>query len=303
MTPMLTLENEFLRLELAPEAGASVVNLAARLAGAWVPIWRPTPPAEAAAGNVSRMASFTLAPFSNRLPGGRFRFAGQDYQLRLNTPDGNTQHGDVRRRPWRLLGADAASAAFALDTRAFPDFNYPFPFTAEITYRLAGPQLETHFTLTSQAAGPMPAGFGFHPYFQRTLHVPDEAVELEAGAAGVYADLIPTTAAGPVPAELDFARQRPVAGASLNHCYAGWGGRAVIHWPRAGVTARIEADAPLRHLVLFTPAAEPVLAVEPVTNATNGFNLHAAGIEGSGTLVLAPGGSVSAGFRLSLSAG
>ena len=299
---LVTLENEYLRLELAPEHGASVVNLAAALAGAWTPILRPTPPAEAAAGHVSGMASFTLAPFSNRLPAGRLRFAGREYQLRLNTPDGHTQHGDVRRRPWRTTAQAAARAAFTLDTRDFADFNYPFPFTAEIGYELAGPRCTTRFTLANVGAEPMPAGFGFHPYFPRTLTAPAENVELEAAAAGVYADLIPTTPAGAVPPALDFARRRPLAETPLNHCYAGWDGRAVIHWPRAGVTLRLEAEAPLRHLVLFAPAGQAFFAVEPVTNATNGFNLHAAGLPGSGTLVLAPGQAAAAAFHMTLSA-
>ncbi len=54
--------------------------------------------------------------------------------------------------------------------------------------------------------------------------------------------------------------------------------------------------------MLFAPVGEPYFAVEPVTNATNAFNLHAAGVAGSGTLVLAPGATVAAGFRLALSA-
>lgn len=296
------LENDQLRVELAPEHGASVVNCLARLGRDWVPIMRPTPPAEAAAGNVSKMASFTLAPFSNRLPHGRFQFAGRAYQLRPNTPEGHTQHGDVRRRPWSTVTAAEDRAVFRINSCDFADFNYPFPLTAEIEYAIEGPRWTTRCTLTNAGAEPMPAGFGFHPYFQRALQLPDENVELEAAAGGVYQGLIPTTGPVPVPPALDFARRRAVADTPLDHGFAGWDGRAVIHWPRAGVTLRLEAEAPLRHLILFAPAGQPFFAVEPVTHATNAFNLHAAGVPGTGTLSLAPGASVTAALHLTVSA-
>jgi aldose 1-epimerase len=246
------------------------------------------------------MASFTLAPFSNRIPGGRFQFQGQTYQLRPNTPNGNAQHGDVRRRPWTLGDFSTTQAECALDTSDFPDFNYPFPFTCVIRYSLDGPCLETEFRLTNAGDAAMPAGFGFHPYFQRTLVDPLERVELEARTGGVYEGLMPTTPAVPVPPELDFSWRRPLAEAVLNHCFAEWNGRAIIRWPASGVTAALEAEAPLRHLVLFAPEDQPFLAVEPVTNATNGFNLYAAGHPGTGTLVLEPGESASARFQIRL---
>lgn len=292
--PLLTLTNKQLRIEITPEHGASLVNGWVHLAGGWFPLLRPTPPEAVADGNVSRLASFTLAPFSNRLPGGRFTFQGRDYQLRPNTPEGHTQHGDVRRRPWQLRARDAESATLALDTRDFADFNYPFAFTAEIRYALQGEAFHTDFRLTNVGDQAMPAGFGFHPYFQRTLADPAESVTLAARVGGVYPGLIPTAPAGAVPPELNFAYERPLADTALNHCFADWDGRAVLRWPGSGVTATLTAAAPLRHLILFAPAGESYFAVEPVTNASNGFNLYAAGLAGSGTLVLAPGESTAA---------
>ncbi len=298
--PLLTLANDRLRIEITPEHGASLVDGLVRLAGGWFPLLRPTPPEAVADGNVSRLASFTLAPFSNRIPAGRFTFAGRDFQLRPNTPEGHTQHGDVRRRPWQLRASDGESATLALDTRDFADFNYPFPFTAEIRYALQAGEFHTDFRLTNVGEEAMPAGFGFHPYFQRTLADPAESVTLAARCGGVYAGLIPTAPAGAVPPELDFAHERPLADKALNHCFADWDGRATLRWPGSGVTATLTAAAPLRHLVLFAPAGEAFFAVEPVTNASNGFNLHAAGLAGSGTLVLAPGGSAAARWTLAV---
>ena len=50
--------------------------------------------------------------------------------------------------------------------------------------------------------------------------------------------------------------------------------------------ATITATEPFRHLVLYVPPGESFFAVEPVSNANDGFNLFARGIAGSGVRVL-----------------
>jgi aldose 1-epimerase len=52
--------------------------------------------------------------------------------------------------------------------------------------------------------------------------------------------------------------------------------------------------------VLFAPEGEPFFAVEPVSNATNGFNLYAAGVPDTGVIELAPGASVTGAFSLTI---
>jgi aldose 1-epimerase len=298
---IVELADEHLRIALLPEVGASVLRLAARLRGEWLEILRPTPEAAVASANVSRTASFSLAPFSNRLADARFSFRGRSYQLVPNTPDGHAQHGDVRRRPWQLVEQTATSARLTLDTRDFPDFNYPFPFTAAIRYTLAAACLVTELRLDNVGPEAMPAGFGFHPYFNRTLLVADEAVELRAKATSHFPGRVPTGPAVPLPAEIDFGAPRPLAD-GLSICCAGWDGRAVIRWPSSRITVTLDATPPLRHLVIFTPAGEPFFAVEPVSNATNGFNLHAAGIADTGTIELEPGQSITGSYALCISA-
>ncbi|MCV4607452.1 hypothetical protein OFB74_31605, partial [Escherichia coli] len=88
---------------------------------------------------------------------------------------------------------------------------------------------------------------------------------------------IPDGPMGAVPAELDFSRSRALGGQKGNGVYGGWDGRAVLEWPGSGVRMRLEADPVFAHLVVFT-APDGTLAVEPVTNATDGFNLMAQGV-------------------------
>jgi len=299
---VVALQSDRLRLEIAPQAGASVVAFAAKLDGAWVPIWRPTPREALASGNSSLMASFALIPFSNRIRDAKFRFRDKSYALRPNTPDGHAIHGDVRKRPWTLASRATDEIAFAFSSADFADINFPFPFAARLSYRLRGTELEVGATLANRGDEAMPAGIGFHPYYRRTLLHADEAVLLAAAVRGVYPELLPKGPAVPLSPEQDFSLERAVPSAGFDQCFAGWNGRATIRWPKSGVTALVSGDATLDHLILFTPPGEPFFALEPVSNANDGFNLLAAGVPDSGVRVLEPGAELQARFSVRLSA-
>lgn len=299
---LITLQNKYLKVALYPEAGASVVGCEANRSGQWLSILRPTPAEAVAEGNSSQMASFTLAPYSNRLRGACFQFNGQTYPLRPNTPEGYALHGDVRKRPWQVVETiTPTSATFAFDSANFPDINFPFPFTVLVRYELINQAFDSTFTLTNSGPSAMPAGFGFHPYFNRVLTWPDEAVELQARVGGVYPELVPDEAAGPLTPEQDFSQSKPLAELEFDHCFASWDGHATLRWPRANVTAELECDPIFTHLVLFTPPGQPFFALEPVTNANNGFNLFAHDKPGSGVRVLKSGESMGGKFRLNVS--
>ena len=60
--PTRTIETSGLRLEICPEAGASIVGFEFAKEGEWVPVMRPTPPVAVAALSTDDMASFVLAP-------------------------------------------------------------------------------------------------------------------------------------------------------------------------------------------------------------------------------------------------
>ena len=74
----------------------------------------------------------------------------------------------------------------------------------------------------------------------------------------------------------------------------------VLTWPEIA-SLEIYADPIFRHLVVFTHE-DGSLALEPVSNATDGFNLMAKGFDGHGVKLLAPSESVSGSifFRLQL---
>jgi aldose 1-epimerase len=291
---VLELASASLRLRLVPAIGASLLSLELRHRGAWVRVTRPAPEPLARS---SDSACFLLVPYSNRIRDGRFSFDGKTYQL-LHT-EKHAIHGDVRDRAWRIVCHDAASVRLAFDSREHADVNFPFPFTAEVTYRLDGAVFVSTLRVTNSGSERMPAGLGFHPYFERALGGARELVELKLAVGGVYPGDTPLPTGPPVPlaAAQDFSRARPLD-VALDHCFAGWDGHARLRWPVTGVLAELQASPALRHVIVYSPAGQPFFALEPVSNANDGFNLYAAGQRDTGVVALAKDEPLEGSFTL-----
>ncbi len=289
MAATIILENDQLRLVIAPAAGASVVALERRWAGAWLPILRPTPAADIEAGKSSAMASFVLAPFSNRIRDARFRFAGRTFALVPNTPEGHAIHGDVRKRPWTVVAQSAERLRCAFASRAHADIAFPVPYESSLEARLEADTAVLELALRNVGTTPMPAGLGHHPYFRRTLLDPGEQVALAATLAAVYEGLLPEGPPRALHPEEDFSRSRALPTHGFDNCFAGFAGHARMLWPGSGIGLDLSADPVFSHAILFTPPDQPFFAFEPVSHVNDGFNLMARGIAGTGVVVLAPG--------------
>ena len=283
-------------LEILPEMGASILNLRA---ASGRPVMRPVP-LEAVLTS-SQCASFTLLPFSNRIRDARFVFGGQEVALRVNTDDGLAQHGDVRNRPWQLLERSDTHLRYGFDSRAFADLNWPWAFTAGVEYRLHGPHLDMTLTLTNEDTTDMPAGMGLHPYFARMQpDLPGVDPALTVGAELIYDTderVLTVGAAREVHADEDYRAPTPVGSREINTTYTAWDGVARLDWGARALT--VTADNVYSHLVVFT-APDGSLALEPVSHATDAFNLAAQGVPGVDLRVLSPGQTLAGTVRLTL---
>jgi len=291
VTPPIRLSNEFLSLDVLPGLGARVLNFTAASGRA---VFRRTEPDEVPSG---RCGAFLMLPYSNRIENARFSYAAVVHQLRPGD-DGHARHGDVRDRPWQVETASGTELTCTFDSRQFLDLNWPWAFAARVTYQLQGRSLSVSLTLTNVDTAAMPAGMGLHPYLQRWDGPEDP--ELTFGAKGLYLTdrrLIPTQAAQAIPAQSDFSAGRAVADRAIDAVYADWDGEARVAWPDRALVMR--ADPVYSHLVVFT-APDGSLALEPVSHATNAFNLAASGIPGTGMKSLPPGEHLGGGLSYTL---
>ena len=290
---VVTLRSECWTLEVLPEWGASILNLSAASGRS---VLRHVNLADVKSS--SNTAAFALVPYSNRIRDARFEFGGRTIQLRPAAGSPNIQHGDVRNRPWQVETQNASRLSCTFDSRDFSDMNWPWPFSARLDYHLHGPHCDIALTLMNAGEEQMPAGIGLHPYFVRRQDGQEPTLHFEAGGwydAGL--DSIPDSGTQVIPPSLDFSSAREVGPDAIDAVFASWDGTAQLAWPTRSLT--LSADNVFSHLVLFT-APDGSLALEPVSHATDAFNLAARGIHGTDMKVLSPGQALAGALRLTL---
>lgn len=247
-----------------------------------------------------------LFPFPNRVRDGRFTFRGKVFTLPINEVErGHAIHGLVFTRPWEVVATGASDEEGAwitcrFESRAFPEVeaDFPFPFTLEYTYRLRDGALENEVKATNTGDGPMPMGYGVHPWFKapftawgsrqecRLLAPADKLWELD--------DLIPTGRIVKPAPERDLTRGPKLGGQEYDDVYAGLTGGGPSHSmmadPGTGIEIVVIADSSFRELVIYAPGERDVVCIEPYTCTTDAFNLAERGVD-SGMTVLKPGES------------
>jgi len=244
-----------------------------------------------------------LAPWPNRVAGGRYRFAGEEHQLPLNEPErGNALHGLVC---WERFAVERLDEATVVATHALvPRPGYPFRLVVTAAYALGEEGLTTTVTGRNDGDTPLPWGTAAHPYLVAgDGSGPVDRWELSAPATRVLEvdpeRLLPTVPPATAPvvgSDLDFTTARRIAETAVDHAFtalvADDDGLARVRLvdPATGSGSQITWDpASLPWLQLHTadlPAPETsraALAVEPMTCPPDSFS------SGVDLVVLEPG--------------
>ena len=290
------LENDRLRLVVDPQQGVNILGFFVRRDQGWLPVM----PDVRGGKSDLKAGSFVLVPYSNRIEKGYFTFQGQPYQL-VNA-ERHASHGDVRGRAWQVTTTTATAIHCTIDSRTYADANWPWPFTATLEYSLRENTLFSRLSVTNEGDSAMPAGLGWHPYYNRALTRAGEPVLLHFQAPLVYPDAndnrIPSGPVQPLAPNQDFFSERELIPENfIDACFYGYAGNGAITWPESNVKLTYACSPNCSHLILFNPA-KPYFAVEPVTNANNGVNLYAQGDPTSGIQVLTPGETLAATFAI-----
>ena len=297
------LQNDFWKLEVLPRLGASPTALKAFVENAWQPVIRPTARALLVGESSANFSSYNLAPYSNRIKNNKFVFEGREYKLRPNWTDGiMTIHGDIRNRPLEMTRTENA-LEFFFDSRTVTDSNYPFDYSFKTNYALEGDVLVSHLEVQNVGDARMPAGLGYHPYFVPHFLGSSAAPRLHFQASSVYltdTSRIPEGASQAIPNELDFSSPASATETFIDNIYNDWDGVATLEWVGSGYRLKIEGDKIYSHFVVFNGDPDGTIALEPVSHATDGFNLLARGVPNTGVKILEPGEILSGAMRLKL---
>jgi aldose 1-epimerase len=228
-----------------------------------------------------------LVPYSNRLYDGRL-FTRQRGTLTLAPNREGVRHpvhGVGWSKRWELRASARSRVTLAYQHAA--DAHWPHAHACSLSVTLGPRSARFALALQNLSSEPMVAGLGLHPFLMleadTMLHFSAKAV-WDQDAAGWPRRLVPVAGH----ARFDFETPRRAQEVELNHCYAQWAGVAALHRPQQGLTVRVTADSALAHLVVYRPAAQPWICIEPVSHATGAFSLGALHGRAQGLRWLAP---------------
>ncbi len=235
-----------------------------------------------------------MAPWCNRIKNAAFAFRREKIFLKSNLADGTAIHGDVRDRQWIVEHRDSDRITARLDSRAFPDFNFPFALIFRQSVRIAASHLTWSFSIENKSCAPVPIGFGLHPFFLQRIE--GESGELSVRARRRYPSrcAVPTGDPKPLRKMIDSRR-------SLDFCVTEIRGPLTMKFPRQGFEWQLVLGKGFDHVYLYTPPSrKDLLCVEPMTMCVDGFNRLARGKRDTGVRLLRAGQRWSARVELRL---
>jgi aldose 1-epimerase len=240
-----------------------------------------------------------LAPFPNRLAGGRYTVGGRTCQVALDEPEtGNAIHGMVRWLDWTEVSRTEHDVVLACVLRPQP--GYAWELSLQVGYHLAADGLTVASTVSNTGAEPAPFGLGFHPYLGLGTTIDGLTLVVPAGThSPVPADRderpTPVDVTG---THLDFRTPREVGPAPLDTVFGdlarGADGRAVVHLvdPTGTRGVRLWVDEAFPYLMVYSSDGvlprgrrRQSVAVEPMTCPPHALR------SGADLVTLAPGES------------
>lgn len=247
--------------------------------------------------NSSTFNGHILLPFNDRIPGGRYLYDGYNYELPINEPEsGDAIHGFFYTLKTELLSHDRTNrnelrAVFFRETEERTTIGYPFALSVRLVYTLRAHSFRMDISVRNRSSSPAPLAVGWHPYFCLSSRVDDLRLSLPADRyVEVDSALLPT---GLVPlvdgSPYDFRNERRIGSTEmdialrLNHEAVTSSGTAAPSF--STLTLRSEdyrltmrSGPELLYRQIFIPPDRRSIAVEPISAATNSFNLPDLGL-------------------------
>jgi len=220
-----------------------------------------------------------LLPWPNRIRDGRYEFDGKQQQLALTEPARhNASHGLARYVPWRLL--DHQRDSVTLEVTIFPQPGWPGVLLAQATYQVDSTGLSVAVEAVNRGSGPIPFGYGAHPYLTVGETLVDEvSLDIPASSYLTVDDrMLPVRLRSVEGTEFDWRSVRRVGSATLDTAFTeltrGADGRWQVSIRLADRCTYLWGDESMRWTQVFTggPYRDWGIAVEPMTCGPDAFN-------------------------------
>lgn len=211
------------------------------------------------AGPIPRHGSFVLAPWVSEIAHGRLTFRGGEFELPPNVGP-HAVHGLVFDTPWSVGERTADSLTLRRDLLP------PWPFGGWVTQRfeLDGDGL-TQTVAVHAGSEPMPAAFGWHPWFRIPNGAPSRVLVDAAHYLELQPDLLPTGEILPLTADLDLRGGWTLDGRELDMVLVGARSPARLELPSRSVV--ISFDDAIDIVTVYTQ--QGFVCIEPWTSWPN----------------------------------
>ena len=232
-----------------------------------------------------------LFPFNDRIPGGKYSFQGNNYQLPINcSEDGSSIHGFLYDKEITILEQEDKSITLFWRTEKNKLPGYPFDMSLKTEIKLHNGGVTLSFTVKNQGDIPAPYALGWHSYFKT-----DSTSTLYAEYPYYFETdeyFLPVGNGLPSSgSKFDFTQGAGFSVKPLDHTFKAPGNGISILKNR-NYSIRIEQKN-FAYTQLFIPPDKTSIAIEPISSKPNSFNTDE-------VLVLMPEEEYCAGIRIDL---
>ena len=258
-----------------------------------------------------------LMPFADRIPAGRYRWRGREYQLPINdTEHGDAIHGFLYRCPLERVDGHGATdgrpeRSLRLSTVSAPCDGYPWSLRVELTYTLLTDRFTLRFCVRNLAESPAPFCAGWHPYFsvpgEPTAPIDSARLRVAADRYLEVDDNLRLSGATPSVdgSRYDFRTPRTIGAEDLDIALTVSPGAdtatdtdterdaIVLAGPRR--TIGVEMGGAYANVQLFIPPDRRAIAIEPISAPGAAFTDPSLGL-----ITIEPGATVDGWARVTL---
>lgn len=258
-----------------------------------------------------------LMPFADRIPAGRYRWRGREYQLPINdTEHGDAIHGFLYRCPLERVDGHGATdgrpeRSLRLSTVSAPCDGYPWSLRVELTYTLLTDRFTLRFRVRNLAESPAPFCAGWHPYFsvpgEPTAPIDSARLRVAADRYLEVDDNLRLSGATPSVdgSRYDFRTPRTIGAEDLDIALTVSPGAdtatdtdterdaIVLAGPRR--TIGVEMGGAYANVQLFIPPDRRAIAIEPISAPGAAFTDPSLGL-----ITIEPGATVDGWARVTL---
>ncbi len=272
-------------LELDPAAGGSVSALKHRD----LDILRPGPDRIGPAFDPLHYSAFPMLPFVGRIQDGVFDWGNQKIQLHANMPpEPHAIHGHGWQDCWKVERETKTSATLSY---AHSSDAWPWDYEATQQFKLVDDGVNITLSVTNCSANPMPAGLGWHPYFDRT----DAVLRVQTAEIWSVDETSCVSKYCAVQQRENLSSGRVVESLNLDTSFRVESKKIEMSWPTHSLT--MESDPIFMGATIFVPPGETFFCAEPISHVPNAVNSDLSPEE-TGLQIIEPGQTISGTIKL-----